>query len=113
MFRSPLLIFSSPNLSEPPPSFISVSINQLDKTDVLLIPEVYIYLVGIHCLVSLCDGLAGYAILLYNALAVQKSPAGSHPPEPGWPALLAVLSFLLTANLSNLLCGDVSGATLS
>lgn len=29
-----------------------------------------------QCLVSLCDGLAGYAIPLYNTFAIQKSPAG-------------------------------------
>ena len=92
-----------------------------------------------QCLVSLSDGLAGYAIPLYNALAVQKHPADSTEPvrapgpldpatlpstEParaglltvramlnaGWPALLAALSFLLTTNLSDPLFGDVLGA---
>ena len=83
---------------------------------------------------SACDGLAGYTIPLYDILAVQKPPAGS--PEPvrtpgpldpstlefelarvglrtvvamvnaGWPAML---SFLLTTNLSDPLFGDVLG----
>ena len=115
------------------------SIDQLDKTDAPPIPEAYIYLLGVQCLVSLCDGLAGYAIPLYNTLAVQKPPAGSSEPvrapgaldpstlpesEParvglqtvramvnaGWPAMLAALSFLLTTNLSDPLFGDVLGA---
>ena len=49
---------------------LSVSIDQLDKTDVPLIPEAYIYLLGVQCLVSLSDGLAGYTFPLYNTLAV-------------------------------------------
>jgi len=92
-----------------------------------------------QCLVSLCDGLAGYAIPLYNTLAVQKPPAGSPEPvrapgpfdpstlpetgparvgpqtvramlDAGCPALLAALSFLLTTRLSDPLVGDVVGA---
>jgi len=125
--------------SEPSSPILSHSIDQLDKTDAPPIPEAYIYLLGVQCLVSLCDGLAGYAIPLYNTLAVQKRPAGSPEPvrapgpldpstlpesEParvglqtvramlnaGWPALLAALSFLLTTNLSDPLFGDVLGA---
>ncbi|KAH9955063.1 hypothetical protein BC827DRAFT_1271999 [Russula dissimulans] len=89
-------------------------------------------------LVSLSDGLAGFAIPLYNTLAVQKPPSGSSEPvrargpldpstlpetEParvglqsvramlnaGWSALLAALSFF-TTTLSDLLFGDVLGA---
>ena len=56
---------------------LSVSIDQLDKTDALLSPEAYIYLLGVQCLVSLSDGLAGYTFPLYNTLADQKPPAGS------------------------------------
>jgi hypothetical protein len=118
---------------------LSVSIDQLDKADAPLIPEAYIYLLGVQCLVSLSDGLAGYTFPLYNTLAVQKPPTGSTEPvrapgpldpttlpetEPardglrtvramlnaGWPALLAALSFLLTTNLSDSLFGDVLGA---
>ena len=71
---------TSLSLSEPSSPIPSHSIDQLDKTDAPPIPEAYIYLLGVQCLVSLCDGLAGYAIPLYNTLAVQKPPAGS--PEP-------------------------------
>jgi hypothetical protein len=96
----------------------------------------------VQCLVSLSDGLAGYAIPLYNNFAKQKPPAGSTEPvrapgaldpstlpatEParaglltvcamlnaGWPALLASLSFLLSTNLSDALFGDVLGALQS
>ena len=127
------------SLSEPSSPIPSHSIDQLDKTDAPPMPEAYIYLLGVQHLVSLCDGLAGYAIPLYNSLAVQKPPAGSAEPvrapclldpstlpesEPacvglqtvhaminaGWPALLAALSFLLTTNLSDPLFGDVLGA---
>lgn len=116
-----------------------VSIDQLDKADAPPIPEAYIYLLGVQCLVSLSDGLAVYVFPLYNTLAVQKPPAGSAelvrapgPLDPmtlpeteparagletvramlnaGWPALLAALSFLLTTNLSDPLFGDVLGA---
>jgi hypothetical protein len=96
----------------------------------------YIYLLGVQCLVSLSDGLAGYTFPLYNTLAVQKPPAVSTEPvgapagpldpstlpetEPafaglrtvraGWPALLAAPSFLLTSNLSDPIFGDVLDA---
>ncbi|KAH9169937.1 hypothetical protein EDB89DRAFT_1853941 [Lactarius sanguifluus] len=114
-------------------------IDQLDKADAPPIPDAYIYLLGVQCLVSLSDGLAGYAIPLYSTLAVQKPHPGSAEPvrapgaldpstlpptEParaglltvcamlnaGWPALLAALSFLLNTNLSDALFGDVLGA---
>ena len=127
------------SLSEPSSPIPPHSIDQLDKTDALPIPEAYIYLLGVQCLVSLCDGLAGYAIPLYNSLAVQKPPDGLPEPvrapgpldpstlpesEPacvgvrtmramvdsGWPALLAALSILLTTNLSDPLFDHVLGA---
>ena len=130
-----------PTSSQPFPLtiLIFVSIDQLDKADAPLIPEAYIYLLGVQCLVSLSDGFAGYIFPLYNTLAVQKPPAGSTEPvrapgpldpatlpetEParaglqtvramlnaGWPALLAALSFLLTTNLSDSIFGDVLGS---
>jgi hypothetical protein len=113
---------------------LSLSIDQLDKADAPLIPEAYIYLLGVQCLVSLSDGLAGYAFPLFNTLAVQKPPAeractGRTRPyyaarnraSPGRatncardaerkPALLAALSFLLTTNLADSIFGDVLGA---
>jgi hypothetical protein len=59
---------------------LSVSIDQLDKADAPLIPEAFIYLLGVACLVSLSDGLARYTSPLYNTIAVQKPPAGSMEP---------------------------------
>ncbi|KAI0268497.1 hypothetical protein BGY98DRAFT_1019092, partial [Russula aff. rugulosa BPL654] len=35
-------------------------IDQLDRADVPLIPEAYIYLLGVQYLVSLSNGLTGY-----------------------------------------------------
>ena len=88
------------------------------------------YLLGIQRLISLCDGLAGYAIPFYNAIAAQNARM---PPEPvrspgpldpstlpksgaahlglqtvramfiaGWPALLTTLSFLCKPFIINL-----------
>ena len=42
-----------------------------------LIPEPYIYLIGMQCLVSFSDILSGSAFPLYNILALQKLLAGS------------------------------------
>ncbi len=58
-------------------SLLSASIDQLDKTDAPLITEAYICFLGAQCLVPISDGLTGYTFPLYNALAVQKPPAGS------------------------------------
>ena len=139
MVRLPNRHFADKSPTFPRDCLLSVSIDQLDKADAPLIPEAYIYLLGVQCLVSLSDGFAGYTFPLYNTLAVQKPPAGSTEPvrapgpldpttlpetEParaglqtvramltaGWPALLAALSFLLTTNLSDSIFGDVLGA---
>jgi len=59
---------------------LSVSIDQLDKADAPVIPEAYIYLLSVQCLVSLSDGLAEYTFPLYNTLAVQKQPTDSIDP---------------------------------
>lgn len=48
------------------------SFDQLDKTDASPISGAYTYLPGVQCLVSFCDGIAGYAIPLCNTLAVQN-----------------------------------------
>jgi hypothetical protein len=115
---------------------ILLSIDQLDKADSPPIPETYIYLLGVQCLVYICDGFASYAAPLYNTLVVQKPRnAGDAvvraPPafdfealapeeqstrhlrivreviEAGWPALLAGLSFLIASNLSDDIFVDV------
>ncbi|KAF8492088.1 hypothetical protein F5888DRAFT_248189 [Russula emetica] len=55
-------------------------IDQLDKADAPLIPEAYIYLLGLQYLVSLSDGLAGYTFPLYT-----RSRSRNHPriqPSP-------------------------------
>jgi len=71
---SPLHFLSSTEISSPIPSH---NIDQLEKTDAPPIHEAYIYLLGVQYLASLCDGLIGYTIPVYNALAIQKLP-GSH-----------------------------------
>ncbi|KAH8105097.1 hypothetical protein BXZ70DRAFT_887449 [Cristinia sonorae] len=111
-------------------------IDQLDKADAPPIPEPYIYLLGVQCLISLCEGFASCTGPLYNALMVQRPRAAGEavvraPPaldisslspedpatkqlrtvhamvECGWPALLAALSFVIATNLSEELFLDV------
>lgn len=111
-------------------------IDQLDKADSPPIPESYLYLLGVQCLVSLCEGFATSTGPLYNSIMVQKprsagEPVIRAPPaldlstlppdepvthqlqtvhdmvESGWPALLAALSFLISTNLSDELFVDV------
>ncbi|CAL1702898.1 unnamed protein product [Somion occarium] len=111
-------------------------IDQLDKADSPPIPESYIYLLGVQCLVSLCEGFASFVGPLYNSIMVQRprsagEPVIRAPPaldlsslpqdesttkqlrtvhnmvESGWPALLAALSFLIATSLSDDLFVDV------
>lgn len=112
------------------------SIDQLDKADSPPIPESYIYLLGVQCVVSLCEGFAAFVGPLYNTIIIQKpriagepvvrAPSAldfaSLPPddpttgqlglvhdmvESGWPALLAALSYIISTNLSDELFVDV------
>lgn len=112
------------------------SIDQLDKADSPPIPESYLYLLGVQCLVALCEGFATFTAPLYNSIMVQKprsagEPVIRAPPaldlsklppdepttkqlrtvhdmvESGWPALLAAISFLISTNLSDELFVDV------
>ncbi|KAH9955066.1 hypothetical protein BC827DRAFT_1272005 [Russula dissimulans] len=64
----------------------------LNKAYAPPIPEAHIYLLGVKFLVSLSNNLAGYAIPLYNTLAVQNPRSGSSeavrapgPPDPLMP----------------------------
>ncbi|KZP24026.1 hypothetical protein FIBSPDRAFT_785328 [Athelia psychrophila] len=111
-------------------------IDQLDKADSPPIPEAYVYLLGVQCLVSLCEGFAAFTGPLYSALVMQKPRTAGEsvirappaldlstlpPDEPqkqqlctvrdmveqGWPALLAALSFIISTNLSDELFVDV------
>ncbi|KAI0338792.1 hypothetical protein BDW22DRAFT_1362507 [Trametopsis cervina] len=111
-------------------------IDQLDKADSPPIPDPYIYLLGVQCLISLCEGFASFVAPLYNSIMVQKprsagEPVVRAPPaldlsalpqdelstkqlrtvydmiDNGWPALLAALSFVISTNLSDELFVDV------
>ncbi|KAL6306601.1 hypothetical protein BKA93DRAFT_729312 [Sparassis latifolia] len=111
-------------------------IDQLDKADSPVIPEPYIYLLGVQCLVALCEGFASLTTPLYNSIMVQRPRAAGEPVirappaldlsslppeeattkqlrtvrdmvESGWPALLAALSFVISTNLSDELFVDV------
>jgi len=64
---------------------LPISIDQLDRADVPLIPEAYIYLLGVQYLVSLSDGITGYSFPLYNTIVVQKLPTGSTEPVRAGP----------------------------
>ncbi|EGO23125.1 hypothetical protein SERLADRAFT_439867 [Serpula lacrymans var. lacrymans S7.9] len=111
-------------------------IDQLDKADSPPIPESYIYLLGVQCIVSLCEGFASFTGPLYTSIVIQKprtagDPLIRAPPaldlsslpqdepstrhllivrsmiENGWPALLAALSFIISTSLSDDLFVDV------
>ncbi|TFY51708.1 hypothetical protein EVG20_g10873, partial [Dentipellis fragilis] len=130
---------SEAGLSLPGSSMRVQCIDQLDKADAPPIPEAYIYLLGVQCIVSLCEGFAAYTAPIYTTIMVQKprvagDAAVRAPPaldpstlpetEPhragleavrgmlgaGWPALLAALSFLISTNLSDELFVDVLAA---
>ncbi|KAF8198188.1 hypothetical protein K438DRAFT_1823993 [Mycena galopus ATCC 62051] len=105
-------------------------IDQLDKADAPPIPESYIYLLAVQCIVSLCEGFAAFTGPLYSTIVIQRPRAAGEaviraPPaldlaslpeddpstaqlrivsaiiESGWPALLAALSFIIATNLSD------------
>ncbi|KAG6333293.1 hypothetical protein ID866_5795 [Astraeus odoratus] len=111
-------------------------IDQLDKADSPMIPETYIYLLAVQCIVSLCEGFASFSGPLYTSIMIQRPRAAGEPvihapaaldistlppDEPatihlgivrsmvdhGWPALLAALSFIISTNLSDELFIDV------
>ncbi|KIK97811.1 hypothetical protein PAXRUDRAFT_824529 [Paxillus rubicundulus Ve08.2h10] len=111
-------------------------IDQLDKADSPPIPESYVYLLGVQCIVSLCEGFASFTGPLYTSIMVQRprtagEPIIRAPPaldlsnlspdeqatrhlrivrsmvDNGWPALLAALSFIISTNLSDELFVDV------
>lgn len=111
-------------------------IDQLDKADAPPIPEPYIYLLAVQCIVSLCEGLASFAAPIYSSIVIQRPrnagdapirapPAlnvSSLPPSEsqtkqlvvvqdiitnGWPAFLASLSFIISTNLSDELFVEV------
>ncbi|KAI6131100.1 hypothetical protein EDD16DRAFT_1822615 [Pisolithus croceorrhizus] len=111
-------------------------IDQLDKADSPPIPETYIYLLAVQCIVSLCEGFASFTGPLYTSIMVQRPRTAGEsiihappaldmsllpPDEPatihlgivramvehGWPALLAALSFIISTNLSDELFVDV------
>ncbi|KAG5719178.1 MON2 like protein [Termitomyces sp. T112] len=130
------MIGSSGGLSLHGSSMKLQCIDQLDKADSPPIPESYIYLLSVQCLVSLCDGLASFTGPLYTTIVIQRPKAAGDaivraPPaldiaslpkdetstkqlgivrdiiENGWPALLAALSFIISTNLSDELFVEV------
>nr|GAT45459.1 predicted protein [Mycena chlorophos] len=111
-------------------------IDQLDKADAPPIPESYIYLLGVQCIISLCEGFAAYTGPVYSTIVIQRPRAADEaviraPPaldlttlptddpttaqlrivtaiiESGWPALLAALSFIIATNISDELFVEV------
>ncbi|KAJ4490805.1 hypothetical protein J3R30DRAFT_3752338 [Lentinula aciculospora] len=111
-------------------------IDQLDKADSPPIPESYIYLLAVQCLVSLCEGFATFSAPLYNTIIIQKPRSAGEAPvrappaldfttlssdepstqhlqivrgiiESNWPALLAALSFVIATNLSDEIFVDI------
>ncbi|KAG8863454.1 hypothetical protein FRB96_008194 [Tulasnella sp. 330] len=114
-------------------------IDQLDKADSPIIPESYVYLLALQCLVSISEGMAAYTLPLYTSLSSYRQ-RGTGDPSPtapgsldlnaladteqhkaqlktvaamverGWPGLLSALSFLLSTNLSDDLFAETLGA---
>ncbi|KAG1719544.1 uncharacterized protein EDB91DRAFT_1240566 [Suillus paluster] len=97
-------------------------IDQLDKADSPPIPEAYIYLLAVQCIVSLCEGFASFTGPLYTSIMVQRPRAAGEPVVRA-PAALDVstlpqddpttrhlhhpLSFIISTNLSDELFIDV------
>ena len=115
---------------------MDVSIDQLDKADAPPIPESYIYLLAVQCIVSLCEGFASFSGPIYTNIVMQRPRAPGEavmraPPaldmstlpqndpqtkqlfivqsiiSQAWPALLAALSFIIATNLSDELFVEV------
>ncbi|PPQ71802.1 hypothetical protein CVT26_007726 [Gymnopilus dilepis] len=110
-------------------------IDQLDKADAPPIPEAYIYLLAVQCIISLCEGFASFSGPIYTSIAIQRPRAAGDavvraPPaldldtlpqndqthhlrivqsiiSQAWPALLAALSFIISTNLSDELFVEV------
>ncbi|PVG01204.1 hypothetical protein CPB86DRAFT_805390 [Serendipita vermifera] len=111
-------------------------IDQLDKAEAPMIPEGYIYMLGLQCLVSIAEGFASSALPAFAALSPKAAynermrlppalkldePSSENPIvqqlkserqmiEESWPALLAALSFLMGTNLSDELFANVLAA---
>ncbi|GAA5936680.1 hypothetical protein JCM1841_000223 [Sporobolomyces salmonicolor] len=130
-------------LSAPTASLKLQCIDQLDKADPPPIPETYIFLLALQCLVSLADGFASYTLGTYAAVIEERAKAVGQTPskapaaldwakldvdqdvkiaslrvvkemaETSWPALLASLSFFIATALSDDLFTDVVSALQS
>jgi len=112
------------------------SIDQLDKADPPVIPDAYVFLLVLQCLVSLSEGFASSVLPRYSSVVLQRQrqlgeSVARAPPaldlsalpaaemttkvlltsrdmmEAAWPALLAALSFFIATNLSEELFTDV------
>lgn len=59
----------------------------MDKADSPVIPESYVYLLGLQCLVSICEGFASYALPLYTAISSQRARAAGEPVSSAPPSL--------------------------
>ncbi|KJA13954.1 hypothetical protein HYPSUDRAFT_220677 [Hypholoma sublateritium FD-334 SS-4] len=109
-------------------------IDQLDKADAPPIPESYIHLLTVQCIISICEGFASSGPI-YSNIAIQCPRAAGDsvvraPPaldlttlpddfqtrqlrivqsiiSQAWPALLAALSFIIATNFSDELFVDV------
>lgn len=128
--------FLNVQLSIRPLKKLFSSIDQLDKADAPPIPESYIYLLTLQCIVSLCEGFASFSGPIYTSLVVQIPRAAGEPSirappafdvnnlpqndpqiqhlhivksiiSQSWPALLAALSFIISTNLSDELFVEV------
>ena len=50
------------------------SIDQLDKADAPIIPDTYLYLLALQCLVTVSEGLASFTLPLYASIIRRRRP---------------------------------------
>lgn len=78
------------------------SIDQLDKADAPQIPETYIYLLAVQCIVSLCEGFAAFVGPLYTSIIMARPRVAGDPVIRAPPALdLSKLGSDLTPSASS------------
>ena len=69
-------------------AYLLLSIDQLDKADVPTIPQSYIYLLAVQCIISLYEGFALCSGPIYGHLAIQRPGDAAIRPHLPWISTL-------------------------